>query len=184
MLLGWNPYQHIRLFTSLHPTPPRFSSTSHDLWFVSPMGSNGKGVFFISHDPGSLKYSSFLISCWGFPFIWIFFPISLDLKVQWMTHCRMLWTKCFLIHSHSHPDNLLANCHSKIEVFLLERQVNFWKYLSTYRPLAFMSSCDVCSTMHSHLLEKPTHASPCLLFCTHRSRYDGPSVKPRRLQKR
>lgn len=59
----------------------------------------------------------------------------------------------------------------KLKCFSLDSQVTFWKYLKH-----LLTSC-ICEfmwcmfraryTLHSHILEKPTHASPHLLSCTY-----------------
>lgn len=156
MLLGWKPYQHIRLFKSHQLTPFYFSTFIQYHQHPHPMISalcppwvQTAKVCFLLVTTSDVWNTSFLSSCWRLSFIYMFCLILLHITAH---PVQNVMNQVFRRLLTATLTTFWQTAILKLKCFLLGSQVSFWKYLSTYWPLAFVSSCGVCSEQDTHCI--------------------------------
>lgn len=150
---------------------------------LCPLWAQIAKVCFLLVTTSDVWNTSFLTPCWRLFFIYMFCLILLHIKAHPVQNVmNQVFHRLFTATLTTFWQTAIL----ELKCFSLDSQVNFWKYLNTYWPLAFASSCGVCSEQDTHCIltywKKPTHASPHLLSCTYPSRYEGTSTRPYILQ--
>lgn len=172
----WKPYQCCRLFNSYYLS---FSCSYHlscSPYSLPVLGGPGLAWFtLVSYSLWSMPHFRNTLLSYFFSFFWsplthhsaaflMFFSLSVFTPYQSSAIDPQQYE---LIYSTRQGDNILSSCQFKSEVFLIWKAGQFQK-LSWLIPTSCICMCmqkwtqSARYTVHSHMLEKPTIASPHL----------------------